>query len=112
MSLFGSALRNELKLDSDIDLLVEFDQNHFPGLLDLAGMEIEMSEMIGRNVELRTPAELSRYFRDDVLKKCEGGICNLKTKSAFINILDETNEAFQYVECLSFDEFRNNMADS
>ncbi len=68
MSLFGSALRDELKPDSDIDLLVEFDQNHIPGLLDLAGMEIEMSEMIGRKVDLRTSAELSRYFRDDVLK--------------------------------------------
>ena len=68
MSLFGSALRDELKADSDIDLLVEFDQNHIPGLLDLAGMEIEMSEMIGRKVDLRTSAELSRYFRDDVLK--------------------------------------------
>ena len=68
MSIFGSALRDELKADSDIDILVEFDQNHIPGLLDLAGMEIDLSEMIGRKVDLRTPAELSRYFRDDVLK--------------------------------------------
>jgi hypothetical protein len=71
MSLFGSALRDELKPESDIDILVEFDQNHVPGLFDLAGMEIDMSEMIGRKVELRTPAELSRYFRDDVLKNAK-----------------------------------------
>lgn len=71
MSLFGSALRNQLKPDSDIDILVEFDEKHIPGLMDLAGMEIEMTEMIGRKVDMRTPAELSRYFRDDVLKKAK-----------------------------------------
>lgn len=69
MALFGSALCDELKPDSDIDILVEFDKNHMPGLLDLAGMEIELTDMIGRKVDLRTPAELSRYFRDDVLEK-------------------------------------------
>ena len=69
MSLFGSALRDELKPGSDIDILVEFDKDHIPGLLDLAGMEIELAEMFGRKVDLRTPAELSRYFRDDVLEK-------------------------------------------
>jgi len=69
MSLFGSALRDELQPDSDIDILVEFDKDHIPGLLDLAGMEIELEEMLGRKVDLRTSAELSRYFRDDVLEK-------------------------------------------
>ena len=69
MSLFGSALHDELKPDSDIDILVEFDKDHMPGLLDIAGMEIELTEMFGRKVDLRTPAELSRYFRDDVLEK-------------------------------------------
>ena len=69
MSLFGSALRDELKPDSDIDILVEFDKDHMPGLFDIAGMEIELSEMFGRKVDLRTPAELSRYFRDEVLEK-------------------------------------------
>lgn len=69
MSLFGSALRDELKPGSDIDILVEFDKDHMPGLFDIAGMEIELSEMFGRKVDLRTPAELSRYFRDDVLEK-------------------------------------------
>ena len=69
MSLFGSALRDELEPGSDIDILVEFDKDHMPGLFDIAGMEIELSEMFGRKVDLRTPAELSRYFRDDVLEK-------------------------------------------
>jgi predicted nucleotidyltransferase len=69
MSLFGSALRDELQPGSDIDILVEFDKNHIPGLLDLAGMEIELAEMFGRKVDLRTPAELSRYFRDVLMKR-------------------------------------------
>ncbi len=69
MSVFGSALHGELKPGSDIDILVEFEREHIPGLLDLAGMEMELSEMTGRKVDLRTPAELSRYFRDDVMQK-------------------------------------------
>jgi predicted nucleotidyltransferase len=69
LSLFGSALRDELKPDSDIDLLAEFEPDRAPGLLDLAGMEIELSEIIGRKVDIRTPDELSRFFRDDVLAK-------------------------------------------
>ena len=69
LSLFGSALRSELKAESDIDILVEFDKEHIPGLLGIARMENELAEMIGRKVDLRTPAELSRYFREDVLSK-------------------------------------------
>jgi predicted nucleotidyltransferase len=71
MSLFGSALRGELKLGSDIDILVEFDKNHMPGLFDISRMEIELSETIGRKVDLRTPEDLSRYFRDEVVKSAE-----------------------------------------
>jgi hypothetical protein len=71
MSLFGSALRGELKLGSDIDILVEFDKNHMPGLFDISRMEIELSETIGRKVDLRTPEDLSRYFRDEVVKNAE-----------------------------------------
>ncbi len=69
LSLFGSALRGELTPESDIDILVEFDKAHIPGLLSIARMEIELSKLVGRKVDLRTPAELSRYFRDDVLSK-------------------------------------------
>lgn len=71
LSLFGSALRDELTPESDIDLLVEFEDEHVPGLLKLAGIEIELTKMIGRKVDLRTPAELSRYFKDDVLTKAK-----------------------------------------
>jgi len=69
--IFGSALHDELRPDSDIDILVEFEKDHIPGLFDMAGMEIELKEQLGRVVDLRTPAELSRYFREDVLNNAK-----------------------------------------
>jgi len=71
LALFGSALRGQLKPESDIDLLVEFDEHHVPGLITMAGMEIELTEKLGRKVDLRTPGDLSRYFRDEVLRQAE-----------------------------------------
>jgi predicted nucleotidyltransferase len=68
LSLFGSASRGELRKDSDIDMLVEFRPGETPSLFDLARMERELSTLVGgRKVDLRTPQELSRYFRDEVL---------------------------------------------
>jgi hypothetical protein len=67
LSLFGSGLKGELRKDSDIDLLVEFQPGQSPSLFDLARMETELSKLLGRKVDLRTPNELSRYFRDEVL---------------------------------------------
>jgi predicted nucleotidyltransferase len=68
LSLFGSALKGELRKHSDIDLLVEFQPGEAPSLFDLARMERELSKLLrGRKVDLRTPNELSRYFRDEVL---------------------------------------------
>ncbi|MBI3538546.1 MAG: nucleotidyltransferase family protein [Chloroflexi bacterium] len=72
LALFGSALRNDFRRDSDIDILVEFDPNHFPGFLGLARMERELSEFVGgRKVDLRTPQDLSRYFRDNVVNNAK-----------------------------------------
>ena len=71
LALFGSALRDELKSDSDIDILVEFEKGHVPGLITFAGMEIELSDMVGRKVDLRTAGDLSRYFRDEVVNSAE-----------------------------------------
>ena len=69
LSLFGSALRPDFGDQSDIDVLVEFDPAHVPGFFGLARMEQELSAMIGgRRVDLRTPEDLSRYFRDEVLQ--------------------------------------------
>lgn len=49
-----------------IDLLVEFDPDHIPGLLTIADLELQLSEPLNRDVDLRTPGDLSPYFRDDV----------------------------------------------
>lgn len=71
LSLFGSLLHSDFGPDSDIDFLVEFDPDHIPGLIRLAGMENELSEILGRKVDLRTPQELSRYFRQEVIDFAE-----------------------------------------
>ena len=71
LSLFGSILRGDFGTDSDLDLLVEFDADHIPGFIRLAGMEIELSKILGRKVDLRTPQDLSRYFREDVINSAE-----------------------------------------
>jgi predicted nucleotidyltransferase len=72
LSLFGSVLREDFRPDSDIDVLVEFEDGHVPGLLGIARMERELSEILGgRKVDLRTPEDLSRYFRQEVLAKAE-----------------------------------------
>lgn len=71
LSLFGSILRDDFGPDSDVDVLVEFDPEHIPGLFGLSGMEIELSELLGRKADLRTPDDLSRYFREEVMASAE-----------------------------------------
>ena len=71
LSLFGSQLKGTARLDSDVDLLVEFDPEHIPSLFGIAGMEIELSELLGKKVDLRTAGDLSRYFRDEVVRMAE-----------------------------------------
>ncbi|MCG2720963.1 MAG: nucleotidyltransferase family protein [Thermodesulfovibrionales bacterium] len=67
LSLFGSFLYGKVGPDSDIDFLVEFEPGHVPGLIRLAGMEEELSGILKYKVDLRTPQELSRYFRQEVI---------------------------------------------
>jgi predicted nucleotidyltransferase len=71
LSIFGSAIRGELKPDSDIDLLVEFEEGQTPGLFTIIRMEMELAEMLGRKVDLRTPDDLSKYFRDEVIRNAK-----------------------------------------
>lgn len=72
LALFGSVLGNREGPASDIDLLVEFEPGQAPGLVGLAGMENELSILLGgRRVDLRTPNDLSRYFRDDVIQHAQ-----------------------------------------
>ena len=68
LALFGSALRDDFTPESDVDVLVEFDPAHVPGLITLAGIERQLSELVGRRVDMRTAGDLSRYFRDQVVQ--------------------------------------------
>jgi len=72
LSLFGSVLREDFNNTSDVDVLVEFEPDHTPGFFRLFDMEEELSSFFdGRKVDLRTPQDLSRYFRDEVMKSAE-----------------------------------------
>jgi hypothetical protein len=71
LSFFGSFLRKDFGPDSDLDVLVEFEPRQIVGFLRLAGMEMELSQILNHKVDLRTPAELSRYFRQEVLDTAE-----------------------------------------
>lgn len=71
LSFFGSVLRDDFKPSSDVDVLIEFESGRNPGFFGLAGMEVELAEILQRKVDLRTPAELSRYFRDKVVASAE-----------------------------------------
>jgi len=67
LSVFGSALTDRFGPDSDVDMLVEFLPAACVTFLDLAGLELELTDLLGRKADLRTPRELSRHFRDRVL---------------------------------------------
>ncbi|HLY44960.1 MAG TPA: nucleotidyltransferase domain-containing protein [Stellaceae bacterium] len=72
LSLFGSVLKGSARPDSDVDLLVEFELGAVPGLLGMAAIEAELSALLGgRRVDLRTAHELSRHFRDEVVRAAE-----------------------------------------
>jgi predicted nucleotidyltransferase len=71
LSLFGSVLRHDFTSESDVDMLVEFDPDHIPGLITLAGMEIELTEILGRKTDLRTAEDLSPYFRQQVVEAAQ-----------------------------------------
>jgi uncharacterized protein len=72
LSLFGSTLKGIARPDSDIDLLVEFEPGARITLLDMAQIEIELSTLLGgRKVDLRTAGDLSRFFRDEVVRTAE-----------------------------------------
>ena len=71
LSLFGSELKGTAGPDSDIDLLVEFEPDATPSLLTMAAIEIELSDLLGRKVDLRTAEDLSRYFRDGGVREAE-----------------------------------------
>ena len=68
LALFGSILRDEFGHESDIDVLIEFEPGRTPGFFAFAGMQLELTKLLGRRVDLRTPGDLSAYFRDSVVR--------------------------------------------
>jgi uncharacterized protein len=70
LAVFGSALRDDFSRESDVDVLVEFEEGHTPGFA-FFDLQDELSDLIGRKVDLCTPGFLSRYFRDDVMRQAE-----------------------------------------
>ena len=70
LALFGSVLRKDFRPGSDVDVLVEFEPEHVPGLAFFS-MEEELSKILGYRVDLNTPQFLSRYFRDSVIAEAE-----------------------------------------
>jgi len=72
LSFFGSVLRDDFRPDSEVDVLVEFEPDNTPGFFRLLAMQEELSELLGRRkVDLRTAEDLSRYFRDEVVRQAE-----------------------------------------
>lgn len=70
IALFGSALRDDFMPESDVDVLVEFAPGQTPGLAFFT-MQRELSEILGRKVDLNTAGDLSPYFRDEVLSEAQ-----------------------------------------
>ncbi len=72
LSLFGSTQKGTNRPDSDVDLLVEFQPEATPSLFTMAEIELELSPLLGgRRVDLRTAGDLSRYFRDEVVRMAD-----------------------------------------
>jgi hypothetical protein len=70
LALFGSVLRPDFKAESDIDVLVEFEPEHVPGW-EFVGLQEELTQMLGREVDLNTYGSLSRHFRDKVVQNAQ-----------------------------------------
>jgi predicted nucleotidyltransferase len=71
LSLFGSAVRGDFGPDSDVDVLVEFEPGARVGLIGLAGLELELSEILGRKVDLNTAGFINENYRKEVLAEAE-----------------------------------------
>ncbi|MFP4033517.1 MAG: nucleotidyltransferase family protein [Thermodesulfobacteriota bacterium] len=71
LSFFGSVLRDDFTAQSDVDVLVEFEPEARIGLITLSGMEIELTQILGRRVEIHTLKGLNPLFREEVLETAE-----------------------------------------
>lgn len=68
LAFFGSVLTDSFGPDSDVDVLFEYDPEHVPSLFGVIRMERELSGILGRKADMRTPQDLSRHFRDEVVR--------------------------------------------
>jgi predicted nucleotidyltransferase len=71
VALFGSHVQGTAGDDSDVDVLIDFDPQATIGLFEFIEIQEQLSEALGRKVDLLTPESLSKYFRDEVLKQAE-----------------------------------------
>ena len=71
LSFFGSVTRDDFTPESDVDVLVEFEPEKRIGLFGFTGLELELSDLLGRKVDLNTAGFLSKYFREEVLREAE-----------------------------------------
>lgn len=71
LAFFGSVLRDDFRPDSDVDVLLEFEPGHVPGLLKLMTLQLEFSELLGREADFRTPRDLGINIRDRVIAEAE-----------------------------------------
>ena len=71
LAFFGSVIRDDFTPESDVDVLVEFEPGREPGLFSFVGYQLDLSKLLGREVDLRTAGDLSKYFRDEVLAEAQ-----------------------------------------
>jgi predicted nucleotidyltransferase len=71
VALFGSHVHGTARDDSDIDVLIDFDPQAAIGLFEFIEIQDQLSEALGRKVDLLTPQALSKYFREEVLQEAE-----------------------------------------
>ena len=95
LALFGSALREDFRPDSDLDILVDFEPEHTPGWA-FAEIQEQLSELLDRDVDLHTPRPLSRHFRDEVLASARTvyGQAQPRLRTAVQEAFERTTERY------------------
>jgi hypothetical protein len=69
LAFFGSVLRDDFTPESDVDVLIEFEPGHAPGLITFGQYEIELAKILGWRVDLNTPRMLGRFYREEALSE-------------------------------------------
>jgi len=93
LALFGSVLRDDFGPESDVDVLVEFDPDHIPGLA-FFGMQDELTEILGRQVDLNTPGFISPYFRDRVQAEAVVLVQTYASQECLVSVKNRRSRVF------------------